>query len=383
MKNEKGFVLVAGLLVILLLTVLMVCGMNMAVGNLKATGNDREARKAFYLAEAGVEEAKGRMHPTSPNNIPDTNMTSPSWSAFIGDPTKAPSSATKYTSLTSLPYNVTITHKINSTGQVMMWGDTNYDGVAEQNLIVGYPIYVIDSIGNPPSGAQKRVRIEATRLPLLTSLAALYTKEPTTIMGTSTYINGNDACGGSSVPGVLTMNTLTLPGHATLQGNPPVTDNSTIDLNIPGIIEQLKPFITQTIPVGSSDPTLTGRAWGTPAPGSTPQQPLSCSDTYTRVTYVDGSVHLAGGTQGCGVLMVNGNLDINGGFQWYGIILVAGSLKFSGGGERNVTGSILAAGSGALDVVGGDSAIVYCSAAVNLQTDRVPLLVLKWEEVWG
>ncbi len=58
MKNEKGFILVAGLLVVLLLTVLMVCGMTMAVGNLKATGNDREARKAFYLAEAGVEEAK-------------------------------------------------------------------------------------------------------------------------------------------------------------------------------------------------------------------------------------------------------------------------------------------------------------------------------------
>ncbi len=81
--------------------------------------------------------------------------------------------------------------------------------------------------------------------------------------------------------------------------------------------------------------------------------------------------------------MVNGTLEINGGFQWYGIILVAGHLKFSGGGERNVTGSMLAGGSGALDVVGGDTAIVYCSGAVNLQTDRVPLLVLRWEEVWG
>lgn len=323
------------------------------------------------------------MHPASPSNILDTNMTSSSWSAFIGDPTKAPSSATKYTSVTSLPYDVTVTHKTNSAGQVMMWGDTNIDGVSEQNLIVGSPIYVIDSIGHLSSGAQKRVRIEATRVPQITSPAALYTKEPTTIMGTSTYINGNDSCGGSSLPGVLTMNTLTLPGKATLQGNPPVTNNSTIDLNIPGVIDQLKPFTTQTISVGSSNPTLTGVAWGNPTPGSSTQQPSSCSDTYTRVTYVNGSVKLAGGSQGCGVLMVNGNLDINGGFQWYGIILVAGSLKFSGGGERNVTGSVLASGSGALDVVGGDTAIVYCSGAVNLQTDRVPLLVLKWEEVWG
>ncbi len=383
MKNEKGFILVAGLLVILLLTVLMIGAMNMAVGNLKATGNDREARKAFYLAEAGVEEAKGRMHPASPNNIPDTNMTSPSWSAFIGDPSKAPLSAAKYTSLTSLPYDVTITHKTNSVGQVIKWGDTNLDGVAEHNLVVGYPIYVIDSVSHPSSGAEKRVRIEATRIPLLSSFAALYTKEPTTIMGTSTYINGNDPCGGSSVPGVLTMNDVTLPGKATLDGNPAVSAKSPIDLQIPQVISQLNSFITQTIPVGNSNPTLTGVAWGNPTPGATVQQPSSCSDTYTRVTFVDGSVKLAGQSQGCGVLMVNGNLEISGGFQWYGLILVSGSLKFSGGGERNITGSILAGGAGAVDVVGGDTAIVYCSSAINLQTDRVPLLVLKWEEVWG
>jgi hypothetical protein len=319
-NNQKGFVLIAGLLVVLLLTVLMVCGMTMAVGNLRGTSNDREAKKTFYLAEAGVEEAKGRMHPDSPNNIPD---------------------------------------------------------------IVGQPIYVIDSMAHPPSGARKRVRIEATRVPLISSLAALYTKQPTTIMGTSTFINGNDSCGGTSVPGVLTMNTLTIPGDPVIQGNPPIADNSLIDLQISGIIDQLKPFITQTIPVGSSNPTLTGMAWGNPIPGADSHQASSCADAYTRVTYVDGSVKLAGGSQGCGVLMVNGNLEINGGFQWYGIILVAGSLRFAGGGERNVTGSILAGDTSAIDVVGGNTAIVYCGNAVNLQTNRVPLVVLKWEEVWG
>ncbi len=175
MKNEKGFVLVAGLLVLLLLTVLMVCGMTMAVGNLKATSNDRDARKAFYLAEAGVEEAKGRLHPASPNNIPDTNPSNPSWSAFIGDPANAPITATIYPSLTTFPFDVTVTHKLNGAGQVVMWGDTNGDGVSEQNLVTGYPIYVIDSLAHPPTGAKKRVRIEATRVPQISSLAALYT----------------------------------------------------------------------------------------------------------------------------------------------------------------------------------------------------------------
>ena len=374
MKNENGFVLVAGLLVIFLLSILMVCGMSMTVANLKSTSNDMEAKKALYVAEAGVEEAKGRLHPASAYNIPDTDFTSVKWAAWIGTGA-APGTLpiNKYDPLISLPYAVTITHKTNAAGEVIM--------------LNGYPIYLIDSIADLPSGAEKRVRIEAARFPGIGPPAALYTKEPTTIMGTSTYIDGmDDKCANHPVYGVLAKGELTLPGKATIKGipEPGYEANSSTEVDIGSkIFEFSKILDKQLISAGSSNPTLTGVSWGNPIPGATPQEPSSCSDTYTRITYIDGNVKLAGGSQGCGILAVNGNLEINGGFQWYGIILVAGSLKFSGGGERNVTGSMLVGGTGAVDAVGGDTSIVYCSSAVNLQTDRLPLLVLKWEEVWG
>lgn len=374
MKNKKGFVLVASLLVVFLLSILMVCGMSMTVANLKSTSNDMEAKKAFYIAEAGVEEAKGRLHPASPYNIPDTNSTSANWAAWIGTDTahEIPPITNKYDPLTTMPYAVTITHKTNAAEQIIM--------------LNGYPIYLIDSIANLPSGAQKRVRIEATLYPRIGTPAALYTKEPTTIMGTSTYINGMDFCGSQPVYGVLTKGELTLPGKATIRGipEPGYEANSSFEVDIQSKIDAFAQILDkQLISAGSSNPTLTGVSWGNPIVGASPQEPLSCSDMYTRILYVDGSVKLAGGSQGCGILAVDGNLEITGGFQWYGIILVGGSLKFSGGGERNVTGSILVGGSGAVDAVGGNTSIVYCSRAVNLQTDRLPLLVLKWEEVWG
>ena len=79
---------------------------------------------------------------------------------------------------------------------------------------------------------------------------------------------------------------------------------------------------------------------------------------------------------------MDGDLDINGGFQWYGIVLVTGSVVFHGGGEKNVTGGILAGGSVSADVVGGNASIVYCSQAGN-QTLYLPLITLRWAELFS
>jgi hypothetical protein len=80
--------------------------------------------------------------------------------------------------------------------------------------------------------------------------------------------------------------------------------------------------------------------------------------------------------------LVDGDLNVNGGFQWYGIILVTGSVVFSGGGEKNVTGGILAGGTVSADVVGGDASIVYCSQAGN-QPNDLPLITLRWVELFS
>ncbi|HSD93898.1 MAG TPA: hypothetical protein VLA94_00585, partial [Syntrophales bacterium] len=130
----------------------------------------------------------------------------------------------------------------------------------------------------------------------------------------------------------------------------------------------------------TSPGTMTGMNWGTPTAGATPQTPLACG--ADNVVYINGNVKLAGGTMGCGMLMVDGNLELNGGFQWYGPILVRGSLSFTGGGEKNVTGGILAGGSGSVDDIGGNAVILHSNSALHQVIGKMPLTVLRWSEVF-
>jgi len=59
---------------------------------------------------------------------------------------------------------------------------------------------------------------------------------------------------------------------------------------------------------------------------------------------------------------------------------VAGSITYTGGGDKNVTGAVLAGGSLDADLVGGNANIVYCSSAINNLTANRPLKKLSWEE---
>jgi hypothetical protein len=63
--------------------------------------------------------------------------------------------------------------------------------------------------------------------------------------------------------------------------------------------------------------------------------------------------------------------------------VVTGSITFTGGGEKNVTGAMLAGGTAAVDIVGGNANIIYCSTAISQQTDNMPMITLRWAEIFG
>jgi Tfp pilus assembly protein PilX len=389
--NDRGSVLVYSLLVLMVLVVLSLGAMMSTTTELRITSNDRSAKQVFYVAEAGVEDGRSRLQTSaSASPISDTFPTNAGWTAFVG--TEARVSAKGYQSgnsnhfrydrlTSSLDYAVTIAHKLDPSGNILRWGDSNADGALEENTSVGENIYVITSEGRTSSGAEKSIKIEAVRIPPILIPAALYTKAPTTIQGNSTTIQGMDQCGGGDVPGILTQATVSQNGRPTITGAPPIVENSGIGLEISTIVRQLSQNPKYAYNVNSA--TMTNMAWGTPVPGATPQTASSCNQR--NLVYFNTSstyVKLAGGTSGCGILLVDGDLDINGGFHWYGIILVTGSVVFSGGGEKNVTGGILAGGRVSADVVGGDASIVYCSQAGN-QTLYLPLVTLRWVELFS
>lgn len=179
------------------------------------------------------------------------------------------------------------------------------------------------------------------------------------------------------------MDSITMNGGPTITGSPSdIIENSSINVDVQHMINQFKTIANYQYNVNSA--TLTGMTWGAPTPGATQQDPSSCSDRNivyynTNSTYVK----LSGGTQGCGILLVEGDLNVHGGFQWYGVVLVTGSVTFSGGGEKNVSGAMLAGGTVSADLVAGDANIIYCSGAVNFQTQYRPLMTLRWVELFS
>jgi hypothetical protein len=322
--------------------------------------------------------------------IPDNQPTNADWWAFIGT---APEAALQgytgngnqvlYPKLnSSLDYVVTITHKLNSSHQILKWGYSN--DILGENSSAGNNIFVITSHGKETTGASKSVQIEATNATLYTP-AALYTKEQTTLQGTSTYVQGRDQCGNGDVYGTLSMRNVIQNGNPFIDGSPQdVKPNSPINIDVQGLVNQFKTYANYNYNVTVIGTTLSGMDWGSPILGATPQNAMSCNTA--NVVYINTNstfVQLTGMSQGCGILLVDGDLMVQGGFHWYGVVLVTGSVTFTGGGEKNVTGAILAGANASADLVGGNANIVYCSKAVYDNSHLLPLNILRWVELFS
>ena len=380
--NERGFALVTCILMIAMVLILSAIASQSITSDLKVAGTDRSMKQAFSIAESGTEEARARMSPVSTSPITDGSPASTTWETYIGTPSRCQqlgydssnSNHFRYDSVSGLNYTVKINHKVNGSGQVLLWGDTNTDGKYEENTTKGEPIYVITSIGRN-SGAARSVRIEAARTPPVTSVSALYTKNNLVIKGSSTYISGNE--GTETGPGVVSKGSIAENGNPSILGDPPTLSNSPIDIDVGAMIDANKAKAGYSY---NSPGTMTGMNWGTPTAGATSQSPLACG--ADNVVYISGNAKLAGGTKGCGMLMVDGNLELNGGFQWYGPILVRGSLSYTGGGQKNVTGGILAGGTGSVDDIGGNAVVLHSNSALHQVIGKMPLTVLRWVEVF-
>jgi Tfp pilus assembly protein PilX len=275
LPDNRGSVLIAGLLVLLVLSILGLAAMMTTSMELKISANDRAAKRAFYLAEAGLEDTRSRMQ-TGASSFPiyDTHPTNHNMEIFIATNEKSVtkgyqstnSNHARYTRLnTSLDYLVTITHKLDSSGNILYGGDSDGDGVPEENISLGKNIYVSTSEGYTPDGASKPILIEVTLPPDITVPAALYTGANTVVQGNSTYILGLDHCcstcdGTIDLPGIISMSTVTENGLPQIERSPPVTENSTQNINIQYMINRFKQ--KANYPYNISSTTLTGMNWG-------------------------------------------------------------------------------------------------------------------------
>jgi Tfp pilus assembly protein PilX len=393
LARDDGIATAVGLLVVATLTLLGMTGIMITATDLKIGGAYKTSEGAFYAAEAGLEEARGRLSGgAGANLIADTLPTSTQWRAYLGSLPLATakgfvagtSTQLRVDSLQpTLSYVVTLRHQTNGAGQILYWGDDQGIGVNRRNPTTGRNIYLATSTGDVGQ-AQRTVEAELAGLPPITIPGALYVEATTTVQGNSTYISGVDACGTDHQPGVRTTlgaGSVTQNGGPTILGggtNPAIAYGST-NLDVQTIVDTLKSYATHAYAVASA--TRTGMNWGVPTPGATLQSPSAC--TVQNIVHYQTSetyISLTGGSSGCGILLVEGDLNIHGGFSWYGPVVVTGSVTFTGGGNKQVTGAVLAGGTVDAELVGGNTNLVYCSPAAKNQTQNLPLKVLSWRE---
>jgi len=385
--EEKGVVLVIALLFLLVLGLLGMSAMNSTFYDNRISGNKRISEQAFYAAEAGIQELLGRFRQGATGEINDTDTLNPNWRRFIAlDQNQAakvgyvsgPNHLFIQSLQTQLDFAVELRHKVNIANAVVTkdW----------------QPVYLVTSLGVTPEGGRKLIEAELNPHPSFNPGAALYSERPVVLMGSSTYIQGKDACGTNDVPGVgLTLpqvptDPLTIHGSPTVQGTPPI-QYDTRNRSLREMVDYLRKDANFNYAYGSNQ-TLTGMSdqWGIPS-GSGTTTPLSYSGALNIVYFNMGgnkTLKLAGGSHGGGILLVDGNLEINGGFKWYGLVIATGTLDFTGGGEKNITGGVMTGESATVEVdVGGNAAIINCSAVQSQLENRVtPVRMTRWREVY-
>lgn len=397
--NERGMVLAVTLVLLAILVVFGTTASLITSTDIKIGGNYKLSEQSLYVAKAGTEEGRQRLRLNATSPIADNHPTSDQWRAFIGTLTKTTgkgysSSNTMHLRVASiqtlLDYTVVIRHKTDSSGNLLLWGDPDDDGLNTQNTITGANIYVITSYG-ATGPANKIVEVVCTKN-ILATPAPLYVKANTQIMGASTNVIGNEgtmpdgtSCGADPKHGAVTplaSGSITLSGSPTITGEGGGSQDITYNgpnLDLQAIVASYKDLANYSYNVTSQ--TLTGMNWGTPTSGATLQDASSCS--VSNVVYFntnDTFVGLIGGSSGCGILLIDGDLNIGGNFSWYGVIVATGSITFTGGGNKQITGAVLSGESVDADMVGGNTDIVYCSKAIRDVANNLPLLTLSWKE---
>ena len=201
------------------------------------------------------------------------------------------------------------------------------------------------------------------------SPSTVYTKGDVTGNGTSLTISGNDACGsGPNLDAIYAQGDWNPNGTPNITGA--ITEYGTTDLDISGMISQLKASANVTLTEDTNGATY----------GSSSDYKVVYSNTSSPAN-VNGLK--LNNITGYGILLVEGDLELAGGFNWNGIILVTGAVKLNGGGNDpvNISGQLLSGTSTVTDIsVNGANNITYNSCNVKDATTAAPLTVVNWKQ---
>ncbi len=366
-KDERGFILILALVTMLAMTIIgLSMIMNMST-DVQLSRNERDAKTAFQLAEAGVNEAMARLKLASNNaryigektgeagGPPNRNNT---WNSGGTKDFGLGMGGVKE-SADGLDYVVSIRYldetnpegfcdsngntAPNNSGNADTFGDPAWPCVGGDQEVVMFgrdfklsntltytsygrhPVYEITSVGTS-NGTSRRIvaYVGATNLNTDTEAG----------INSNSTINWNGGdCNSNVTPAGSCMENQTNDYNTHLGEH--------ID-SIKGMANEKHECKNGNCSAPGDDIPSSGKIdgvvqdWGDAA-----------GDTYSTMIHIENAggkeAEISGNFSGRGILIVTGDLKLSGNFTYEGLVYVFGELTMSGGGSAlNVTGGVMA-----------------------------------------
>ena len=371
--NEKGFLLIAALTLLTVLTLVGTTAYILSSTDIKIGGNYRNTQLALQVAIAGAERARAKLvsdlYPNSgalvslstklaavkgPNNVLNGYTSNTDDVALAGCSITAPCSLNGATYVTYL------------TNDNLPGGDV-YNSTTDTNSKV-----LITSVATGPNNASAKVEMMVySPAALASSPATIYSRGDITGGGSGLTLTGVDACGAaSSKDATYTKD----PAHTDLSGQTHITGNTgngSLNIDLVSYIDILKK--------GGAVTTLTADVTTATTYGSSTNYVTVYSDTSSPQN--DQGLTLQNVT-GYGILVVTGDLVLRSGVQWNGVIMASGSVTLNGSPSGiSVQGLIFSGMSNVTDIsVSGTNNISYNSCNVK-NALGAGVRMVNWKQV--
>lgn len=384
-RNEEGVALVTSLLVLALLALLAPIIVRRTADDIGRTESFKESRTAFYIAEAGLEQAKASVKAANFDSVlsgPDgsTATTSDNGTFSVAGGSTVTIGGSQYIQVSFNGGTYSARFYDNNDGDSNLTKDV--DGIGYINAIGSYK--------NSTKTIRAMVRkqnINPSNFPAAVTLVG-----PTasiTGQGSGFTVSGNGtATDGTADPNCTSQNgvateasgantTTTWGGGAQNQisgvgGTTPDISNSQTTFTYTEALafyNQIKPLATV-----QSDSTISGGTFGTIA---SPQ-----------INYWSGNLRTTGNVSGVGILIIDGDLDIQGSLDFQGVILIGicstCTGEIMGTGSATIYGAMVTGNNlNAAANFTGNATIMYSCQALNNAAKSLQgtFAVVAWNEV--
>lgn len=385
LSNEKGTILLSVMGFVIALFIAGVAANNNVNLDIANSVNNLSSTQSLYIAEAGLERAKGELV---------SRYITGNWNGFNTILSSGILSFGDNVTFHGGTYSVRI---VNDTKDPNPYNDTNNSVTIESTGIFKKSI------------TRLRMTIVMNKVPKMQGSVTLLGEADTLFNGTSFSIDGRDYRFSDSSTPTGTDNQyaiITQDGNSKLDVINSMSDDQKINLNGLGYDTSASP-VTPSVGVSTSmtidDVKLFINLMKNVAdsklinPDSLDGVDLG-SVLAPKITYITSTdstpIKVNGNTTGAGILVVEGgNLEItiNGNMSWTGIIIVSGySVGFKETGSGQVKGGIVVLENNNPDVnkeleVGGNFLIKFSSEAIamanNMVLNRQKYSIVSWQRV--